>query len=258
MTTRTEPWPPGTPNWVDLATTDREAAWDFYRHVMDWTITDSGEEFGHYGVADVDGHAAAGLAEMMAGDPSGARWTTYIATTDTDATAAAVRTHGGSVVMEPMDVPGQGRMAIAVDPTGAPFGIWQAYEHIGCQHVNEPGGVVWNQLATPDLEAAKTFYASVFGYEYSSAGEMVTINGEGPGGTVGGLGGLEAGNPDARPAWSVTFAVADADATAQEARERGGQVVFGPVDTDWGRMATIRDPQGADFGIIGAPAPSSD
>lgn len=258
MTTRTEPWPPGTPSWVDLATNDREAAWEFYRHVMGWTITDSGEEFGHYGMADVSGHAAAGLGQIMAGDSSDPSWMTYLATVDTDATAAAVKANGGSLVVEPMDVPGQGRMAIAVDPTGATFGLWQAYDHIGCQHVNEPGGVVWNQLATPDLEAAKSFYSAVFGYEYNDAGDMATIKGDGPGDTVGGLGGLEPGNPNAKPEWTVTFSVADAEATAQEARNRGGEVVFGPVATDWGQMATIRDPQGADFGIIGAPAPSSE
>jgi uncharacterized protein len=254
MSRRTEPWASGTPNWVDLATTDREAAWSFYRDIMGWTISDSGEEYGHYGLAEVDGQATAGLAEKQPGDPLPARWTTYIATDSADETVAAVTKFGGTVVMEPMDVPGQGRMAIAIDPTGAAFGIWQAAEHIGFQHVNEPGGVVWNQLSTSDLGVAKSFYSDVFGYEYNDMGQMATINGDGPGGTVGGLGVLEPGNPDARPTWSVTFAVADADATAQRAGELGGTVVFGPVDTEWGRMATIRDPQGADFGIIGVAA----
>ncbi len=254
MTIRTTPWAPGTPNWVDLATSDREAAWDFYREVLGWTITDSGEEFGHYGMAEIDGHAAAGLAEKQPHDPGPVRWTTYFATEDADATAAAVKAHGGTVVAEPFDVPGQGRMAVALDPTGAEFGIWQAYNHMGYQHVNEPGGVVWNQLSTGDLAAAKDFYAGVFGYSYTDMGDMATVNGDGPGGTVAGMGGLEPGNADARPEWSVIFSVADADATAQRATETGGSVVFGPVDSEWGRMATIRDPQGADFGIIGASA----
>ncbi len=84
---------------------------------------------------------------------------------------------------------------------------------------------------------------------------MVTIDGDGPGDTVGGMSGLEPGNADAKPAWSVTFSVVDADATAKLATEAGGTIVFGPQDTDWGRMATIRDPQGVDFGVAGTSAP---
>ena len=47
--------------------------------------------------------------------------------------------------------------------------------------------------------------------------------------------------------WSVTFGVDDADATAAKARELGGEVVAGPVDAPWARMAVIKDPQGATF-----------
>jgi uncharacterized protein len=47
--------------------------------------------------------------------------------------------------------------------------------------------------------------------------------------------------------WSVTFAVDDADATAAKARELGGEVVAGPIDAPWTRMAVIKDPQGATF-----------
>lgn len=254
MSTREQAWAPGTPNWVDLSTTDREASWDFYRAVMGWTITDSGDDYGNYGMADVAGHAAAGITAKQPEDTSPPSWTTYLATDDADKTAELIGANGGTVLFGPMDVPGQGRMAVAMDPTGASFGIWQGAGHIGCQHVNEPGGLVWNQLATPDLERAKAFYTAVFGYTYAAAGDMATIEGEGPGGVVGGLGGLESGNPDARPQWHATFSVSDADAAAAVAVAHGGSVVFGPVDTDWGRMATIRDPQGADFGVMGASA----
>jgi predicted enzyme related to lactoylglutathione lyase len=54
-------------------------------------------------------------------------------------------------------------------------------------------------------------------------------------------------DPDALAHWSVTFAVDDADATAAKAREVGGEVVAGPLDAPWTRMAVIKDPQGATF-----------
>ena len=47
--------------------------------------------------------------------------------------------------------------------------------------------------------------------------------------------------------WSVTFAVDDADATAAQASKLGGEVIAGPVDAPWTRMAVIKDPHGATF-----------
>jgi hypothetical protein len=47
--------------------------------------------------------------------------------------------------------------------------------------------------------------------------------------------------------WGVTFATDDADATTRKASELGGEVVAGPFDAPWVRMAVITDPQGATF-----------
>ncbi len=156
MTTRTEPWAPGTPNWIDLATTDRAAADAFYSKVLGWSVRDTGEEFGHYGMAEIDGQPIAGMAAKQPHDPLPARWTTYIATADADATVDAVKTNGGTVMAGPFDVGNEGRMALALDPTGAEFGIWQSGQHFGYRHVNEPGGVVWNHLSTGDLSGPRS------------------------------------------------------------------------------------------------------
>jgi hypothetical protein len=53
--------------------------------------------------------------------------------------------------------------------------------------------------------------------------------------------------PDVPAHWSVTFAVDDADATAQRAADLGGEVVVAPFDAPWVRMTVIADPQGATF-----------
>jgi predicted enzyme related to lactoylglutathione lyase len=50
--------------------------------------------------------------------------------------------------------------------------------------------------------------------------------------------------------WHVYFGTDDADATAAKAAELGGSVVAPPFDTPVGRMAVLRDPQGAMFSII--------
>jgi predicted enzyme related to lactoylglutathione lyase len=81
MNTRDEAWPDGHPCWVDLGTSDRAAAWEFYRDVMGWEITDTGEEMGHYGLATVGGRVAAGLMQAgnmpgagIAGEPGAMTW----------------------------------------------------------------------------------------------------------------------------------------------------------------------------------------
>jgi hypothetical protein len=48
-----------------------------------------------------------------------------------------------------------------------------------------------------------------------------------------------------RQHWSVTFAVDDADATADRAAQLGGRVDVPPFDAPWVRMTMITDPQGA-------------
>ena len=58
---------------------------------------------------------------------------------------------------------------------------------------------------------------------------------------------IAADDADTPPHWSVTFGVDDADATAAKVRELGGEVLAGPFDAPWTRMAVVKDPQGATF-----------
>lgn len=249
MSTRTTPWEPGTPAWADLATADVAASAAFYRAVFAWELADLGPEFGHYTICTRRGLAAAGLGPIMgSGGPS--VWTTYLATDDVDKTADAVTAHGGAVVVAPLDVGDQGRMAVAVDPTGAIFGLWQAGAMIGSQIVNEPGGITWNDHNSADPDTARAFYAAVFGYTYTPLEglDYTTIDGAGPGNTIGGIGAFVPDTPEGTPAhWMVYFAVEDPDAACATATARGGTVLTAPWDTPFGRMATLSGPEGAVF-----------
>jgi hypothetical protein len=162
-------------------------------------------------------------------------------------------------------------MAVCADSEGAAFCLWQAKEHKGARIVNEPGSLNFNTLNTRDAEGAKSFYGSVFGWETLGLGDaaMWRLPGYGdflersePGlrkrmAETGAPEGFEdvvaALNPiaddqgDVPAHWSVTFAVDDADATADRAAALGGQVVVPPFDAPWVRMTVITDPQGATF-----------
>jgi len=145
MTTRDTPWPDGTPCWADLGAPDIAKAREFYSDVFSWTVQPGGPETGGYSVAELNGRGVAGVGPKMGPAEAPTMWMTYLATSDADATAAKIKGAGGQLVMEAMDVMDVGRMAVAVDPAGAVFGIWQARAFPGAQIVNEPGAMRWNE-----------------------------------------------------------------------------------------------------------------
>ncbi len=254
MTTRDTPWPDGTPCWADLGAPDIAKAREFYSDVFSWTVQPGGPETGGYSVAELNGRGVAGVGPKMGPPEAPTMWMTYLATSDADATAARIGSAGGQLVMEPMDIMDVGRMAVAVDPAGAVFGVWQARAFPGAQIVNEPGTMRWNEQVSHDFEGSKAFYAAVFGYEY---GDM---SGDGfsyatfkvDGRDVGGIGDLHAGVPAGTPAsWRLYFGAADTDASVARVQANGGSVIREPIDHPYGRMGTVADDQGALFSLLG-------
>lgn len=247
MSIHTDPWVDGTPCWADLTTPDPQAASAFYASVLGWNIMDTGEDLDGYRLCLVDGHAAAGLMRREPESPWPPAWITYLASSDVDKTCGAVTANGGQVAIPPFDVADQGRVALATDPNGAVFGIWQDKSMISATLVNEPGGMVWNECLSRDPARARAFYSAVFGYEYTAASgtsDYTTIDGAGPGNTVGGIGPADGDTP-AR--WRAYFVVDDVDEAVTAVRSGGGGVVAEPFDTEHGRMTGITDPHGAEL-----------
>ena len=253
---------PGTPSWVDLGSPDLDGAVEFYAGLFGWEVpaSENVEQTGGYRRATKNGRDVAGMMPLMQeGQPT--VWSSYVAVEDADATAAAVKEAGGTVMAEPMDVMDLGRMAIFVDPTGAVFGVWQAGTFPGAGLVNEPGALAWNELGTRDPEAAKAFYAAVFGwgFEDKDMGEMGTYTlwkrGEAE---IGGMMDITGRVPDEVPAhWLAYFAVEDTDAAVEQVKGSGGDVRFGPVDIPAGRFAVVADPFGAVFAVTQMPEPTA-
>jgi predicted enzyme related to lactoylglutathione lyase len=174
-------------------------------------------------------------------------WSVYVSVEDADATLATATSKGAFVVAGPMDVFDAGRMAVLRDPVGSFISIWQPGEHIGAELVNEAGTFTWNELATTDLPAARSFYSAVFGWgvDAGHGGDDAAIF------TVDGnvtCGAHTAGEGEF-PAWSVWFAVDDCDSSTAKASELGASTLMPPNDMDFGRGAVLSDPHGAVFGI---------
>ena len=114
---------PGTFCWFELGTTDAAAAKAFYGGLFGWTAKDmpAGPEM-TYSMMQLGGDVA-GLYAMEGSPP---RWLSYIAVADADATAETIVAHRGTLLKAPFDVLEVGRMAVATDPGGAVFVIWEA------------------------------------------------------------------------------------------------------------------------------------
>ena len=247
MPTRDTAWPTGTPCWVDYSATDLGAAQDFYGNLLSWSFAGGAPEFGGYLSCLRKDRAAAGMLPQL--DPAqAAGWTTYFATEDADASVGQITKAGGTVVTAPMDVGPLGRMAIALDPEGNTFGLWQAGVHTGMNIYNEPGSLVWNDAAVDNPTAAKAFYGAVFGFHFDD------VDGMGGYATfalhnrpVGGLGGLR---PGSHNGWTVCFSIDSADDAVTAVQRSGGTVVMAATDTAFGRFAVFRDAWGATFSVM--------
>jgi hypothetical protein len=116
------------------------------------------------------------------------------------------------------------------------------------------GKIIWMQLVTPDLGAAKTFYAGLFGWTFRdmSSGETAYAEALLDGRPVAGLfqKPIKAGD-HRQPAWLTFISTSDVDAATKTALQHGGKLLFGPHDIpNLGRDAVLADPQGAVFAVL--------
>ncbi|MFI6861642.1 VOC family protein [Streptomyces sp. NPDC050421] len=243
----------GTPCWADATFGDIEGAKRFYGEVLGWTYGDSLPEFGNYTQAYVDGKAVAALMPPMPGQDVPAAWCLYLASPDAAATAAKVREHGGTVLVEPMQVSEFGTMVLASDPSGAAFGVWQAGTHEGFEARAVPGAYSWAEIFTREPEKADAFFPAVFGYGVKRVEDDAidfTLYDLGADPVLGRMKMTEDFPPEVPPHLHVYFTVADCDAAVEKAKSLGAVLRFGPMTMPFGRFAALTDPQGAAFSLI--------
>ncbi len=247
---------PGTISWTDLATTDPEGAKAFYGALFGWEAIDEPADAGAHTMCRLRGHRVAGIhaqseEQRLRGVPP--HWLSYVSVDDLDASAGRVDSLGGALLVPPLDVTDQGRMALAQDPTGAAFALWEPRTHAGAGLVNEPGAMSWNQLNTRDIDTARSFYGDLLGWttdeQEAPAGVTYYLIRNGQKLNGGMLQMIEEWG-DISPHWMTYFAVEDCDAAVARVGELGGQVPVAPVDSPVGRFWVLSDPQGATFAVI--------
>ena len=256
MVTRDARWPAGTPCWVDVSVDDVPEAIAFYQALFGWDIPPGGPEVGGYSIAHQGGRIVAAVSPKMGNPDAPSAWTTYLATDDVDATAAKVKAAGGQVLAGPMDVMEEGRMAVAMDPAGAVFGLWQGGRTTGIGVANEPNTLSWSEHLSRDFDGSKAFYQACVGYTYQDmSGDgfkyaMLMVGDH----EVGGIGEYPEGTPAGVPAaWGAYFAVSDTDAAVAKVTDLGGRSVQPVRDSPYGRVGVVADNHGAVFSLITPP-----
>jgi predicted enzyme related to lactoylglutathione lyase len=235
---------PGTFSWADLATSDAEAAKAFYASLLGWDYEDNPVGDGMvYSMARRDGRRVAALFSSERQPP---HWNCYVTVDSIDELTPRAAELGGRVLEEPFDVMDAGRTSVVVDPTGAALCLWQPGATIGAELVNTPGAMTWNDLVTPDPDAAARFYGELLGWTATeipdAGGYRVIRNGERSNGGI-------MPRPEGPPGWMPYFGHEDVERAVGEIEGLGGRLLNGPVHMPQGTIAVLADPQGAAFAL---------
>jgi predicted enzyme related to lactoylglutathione lyase len=116
---------PGAVSWVELMTTDVEAAKGFYGDLFGWELEQAPMEGVDYTLVKVGDRHIGGMMAMPEDMPQGGppRWGIYVTVDDTDATVQKATELGGQVLVPPTDIPNVGRFAVIQDPQGAAISV---------------------------------------------------------------------------------------------------------------------------------------
>jgi predicted enzyme related to lactoylglutathione lyase len=242
----------GTFVWHEQVSQDPGQAKGFYTELFGWETELFKPDEGNYEMISAGGRTHGGFGTAQEGAPP-PHWLAHVQVEDVDATIEKAKAAGGSVALGPVEMSEVGRFAIIEDPQGA---FISAYSPAN-EWASPEGVFVWDELGTTDVDAAEKFYGEVFGwttkdmgtdfggYRVFSAGDK----------QVAGMMALQ--NSSAPPMWVPYMGVDDADATLANATKQGATAIIEAMDVPTvGRIAVIRDPQGAVFGII-KPEPTS-
>lgn len=249
---------PGSFCWVELATSEQDAAKNFYSSLFGWQVNDMPMPEGVYSMFQLQGRNA-GAAYTLKKEQAAAgvppHWGLYMAVANTDQSAKKAIDLGGKLLMQPFDVFDIGRMAVVQDPTGAAFCIWQEKRAKAESIAGVEGTLCWADLMTRDTARAEKFYSGLLGWTFGKdekdpSGYTHIKNGEE---FIGGMPPSSHLQGNIPPHWIPYFLVNNCDATIAKAKSQGAKTCVPATNLEnVGRFAVLSDPQGAAFAIFQA------
>jgi predicted enzyme related to lactoylglutathione lyase len=247
--------------WLELGTTDRDAAKKFYSSLFGWAAEDQsmGPDM-TYTLFRLGGKDVGGAYQLMKEQIEGhvpPHWMPYVRVDNADASAAKAVKLGAKQIVPPGDIPNVGRFAVLEDPTGAHISIFQPGQHRGLQNFGDIGALCWADLNSTNPQKAAQFYSEWLGWTIDSGkdGYRHIMNGSSHTDMIGGMP-LQMHAPPGTPShWMSYFHVADCKAAAAKAAQLGGSTIMpAQLMPDVGTISVIADPQGAVFALYQAIA----
>ncbi|MFC7401663.1 VOC family protein [Citricoccus sp. GCM10030269] len=262
----------GSPVWVDLNVPDLTAVQGFYESLFGWEFEDMGPDFGHYHLITRHGAAVGGAMSMAENDSDEApAWMVYLKSDDIEKSLTDTAAAGGDVIVPAMPMPELGTMGVVTSPGGEVMGVWQPNRLEGFVLDNSVGSPAWFEVMSFNYDVDAEYYRTVWGWEPVLLGEdgkeqpdeggdaetedaeamgRYANNHRGENATAGLCEPDPSWFPEGTPSyWQPYFSVENADAAVDLIRQQGGSVLDGPLDTPFGRLATVTDPAGASFQI---------
>lgn len=245
----------GAPCWVTLLSREMSASQAFYGDVLGWTYRPAGlgDDFC---VALSDGLPVAGIGALASSLQVAVSWTPYFAVSDVDEAAARIRERGATVAVGPLAFH-SGRAALATDPDGAAFGIWEGAVRSDWT-VGRGSAPAWLELRTRSTADAARFYSQVLGWAPETEDGFTLVHEKDHAvlrqddqvvAKIRGGGVRATPDPQIRPRWHVYYRVPEVAASVAAALNGGGALVSPPGDSAALREATLRDPDGALFTV---------
>jgi len=243
--------------WLELGTTDQNAAKKFYTGLLGWSAEDMpmGPEM-TYTMFRLEGKDVGGGYRLMKEQVDNhvpPHWMAYVKVNNADESAAKAVSLGAKQIVPPSDIPNVGRFAVVQDPTGAHISLFQPGQHKGLTNFGQIGTFCWADLNTPDPKKAAQFYSQWLGWKIDSEekdGYSHIQNGSSHEDMIGGIPNEFHAPPGTPAHWMVYFHVADCNASAAKAAQLGAKTLM-PANLmkDVGTIAVLADPQGAVFAL---------
>ena len=232
--------------WHEHVSPDPKQAEAFYTELFGWgmEVFKPGEV--DYPMISVRGQTHGGFSTAMEGAPP-PHWLSHVRVEKLEETIEKAKSAGGDLAAGPFEMGEVGRIAIISDPQGAYLSLYEPESEAPASE----GVFVWDELGTNDVDGAQRFYEDVFGWTTTDMGADYGGYRVFNRGDTGIAGLMSLPHSSIPPHWQPYVAVEDVDATVRRANELGASTLAEPMDVpEVGRIAVLKDPQGATFGII--------
>lgn len=239
--------------WHDLVTDDPAASQKFYAALLGWEFEETTRSGRPYVIARSGGQTTGGIVKRAEAKPGAATWLSYLSVGDLDRAVEQVTSAGGKVLLSPTALGAYGRVAIVLDPQGAPLGLAGVAVTLAAEPAQPPlNQFFWMEHLAKDGPAALGFYKGLAGYDSSvvTSEHGIEYNVLKRQRSRAGLMQIPPQLEGVQPNWLPYVRVEDPAALAAKAVSLGGRVVIEPrAEVRKGTLAVITDPAGAPLAL---------